>query len=85
VPDKSPLLQLLEPLYNFIDEYTDPGLLEEADGYIGLMRPEILDELYTGNTDILNRIIPLYQNAMSNIDYMHIPNLIRAHLIRLFQ
>jgi hypothetical protein len=83
-PERSPLFRLLDPIHKYIDEHSDPELLEEADGYVELMRPELVDSLYDEDNEIINRILPFYYIAMPDIDDECIPILVRAHLMRKF-
>ena len=82
-PDESPLYDILEPFHRYIDEYSDPELLEEADEYARLISPEEINNVFLENSETIDRLIPLYKKALPNVNSTWMPNIIRAHLIRI--
>jgi hypothetical protein len=81
-PDPAPLYDLLEPFHRYIDEFADPELLEEADQYSNLIRPEEINEMFEDNTPTINRLVPFYRKALPNVKTVWLPSMVRAHLIR---
>jgi chromosome segregation ATPase len=84
-PEDPPIQKLPKSFQAYLDKHADPELLQEADSEVSLMSPEMIDSFIRGDSDqdAENRIVPLYTKAMPDIDESLIPNLVRAHLMRI--
>jgi chromosome segregation ATPase len=84
-PEGPPIQKLPKSFQAYIDNYANPELLQEADSEVSLMSPEMIDSFIRGDSDhdAENRIVSLYTRAMPDIDESLIPNLVRAHLMRI--
>ena len=82
-PSSPPLYTIVEPFHRYIDEYADPVLLEEADEHAKLMSPSEIKEVFYSNGPALKRLLPFYTLALPKVSRAWMPNLIRAHLMRI--
>jgi hypothetical protein len=82
-PSSPPLYTILEPFHRYISEYADPTLLEEADEHAKLMSPKEINEVFFSNGNALKRLLPFYTLALPRVTTKWMPNLIRAHLMRI--
>jgi hypothetical protein len=82
-PSSPPLYNIVEPFDRYINENADPKLLEEADEYSKLMSPVEIKEVFFSNGPALNRLLPFYKLALPKVSSEWMPNIIRAHLMRI--
>jgi hypothetical protein len=85
-PGESPLHRFLKNFHVYIDENSYQELLEDADGYVELMRPELVEDLYDETqekrNEIMRRIMPFYKRAMPHLNDSQVSPVILAHLLR---
>jgi hypothetical protein len=82
-PSSPPLYTIMDPFHRYINEYADPTLLEEADEHAKLMSPNEINDVFISNGNALKRLLPFYTLALPRVNSESMPNLIRAHLMRI--
>jgi hypothetical protein len=81
-PEPAPIHSLTEPIHRFIDDFADEDPLEEARESVGLLAPHEVDDLMANDNGIMDRIKPLYKNALPSAKDEWIPILVRADTLR---
>jgi hypothetical protein len=81
-PEPAPIHSLTEPIHRFIDDFAEEGSLEEARGMLGLLSPHEVDDLMTNDNGTMDRMKPLYKNALPSAKDEWIPILVRADVLR---
>jgi hypothetical protein len=79
-PDEAPVNSIKDPFHEYMDQFGDQQLLEEARDTIGMMKPEEAEDLFINDNSHVNEI---YENALPEINRDWIPIFIRADMLRL--
>jgi hypothetical protein len=79
-PDEAPVNSIKDPFHEYMDEFGDQDILEEARDTIGIMKPEEAEDLFVNDN---SRINEMYENALPEVNRDWIPIFIRADMLRL--
>ena len=83
-PEQSPVVTATEPFINYINEFSDPILIETTEEYIQQMSPEEIDDIFQNdNGESMGLLFPMFSEALPDTDPEWIPNIIRAYTLRL--
>ena len=82
-PDVAPISSLTIPFQNYLNEEGDPDALEEARDTLGMISPdEIEDFMINDNSEVTQRVTPMYTAALPKVKPEWIPIMIRADILQ---